>query len=129
MPLELRAYAGQSDWQTIATLIASDPKFHHPIDFPWRLCSTTLEDSRNAAIWEDENGQMRIFAALQFPWLTLDYAIHPDIYSWEVESQVLDWGETRLQQIAAETNNHFPFNVSAFAPEEKRIACLEKRGY
>src|SRR5262249_23317802 len=95
----------------------------------WRLCSTTLEDSRNAAVWEDEQRQMRIFAALQFPWLTLDYAIHPDFYSWELESRVLDWGETRLRQIATETNDHFPFNVSAFAHEEERIACLEERGY
>src|SRR5579862_911635 len=129
MPLQSRAYRGQQDWQEIAALIEADPKFHHPIDFPWRLCSTSLETPQNAAIWVDENGQMRVLAALQFPWLTLDYAIHPEIRTWEIESQILDWGEKRLNQIAAESNRHFPFNVSAFGHELERIAFLEARGY
>jgi ribosomal protein S18 acetylase RimI-like enzyme len=129
MALHQRAYQGQSDWQAITELIQSDDQFYHPIDFPWRLCSTSLEDQRNAAIWEDEHGQMQVFAALQFPWLTLDYVIEPQVRSWDLEMDIITWAETRLHQIAAETSSHFPFNVSALAEEYNRINFLDSLGY
>ena len=129
MPVHQRAYAGQSDWQAVAELIQSDDLFYNRIDFPWRLCSTSLEDVRNAAVWEDEHGQMQVFAGLQFPWLTVDYAIRPVIRSWELEKQIIHWAETRLHQIAHETNTHFPFNISALAEEHERINFLEGLGY
>jgi mycothiol synthase len=129
MKLEQRAYRGQSDWQAVADLIQADSQFHHRIDFPWRLCSTSLEDYRNAAVWQNEQEQMQMFAALQFPWLTLDYAIHPKIRNWELEAQVINWAETRLRQISDETDSHFPFNISAFADEQERITFLEAQGY
>jgi hypothetical protein len=102
MSLHQRAYKGQSDWQAVAELIQADDYFYHRVDFPWRLCSTSLEDQRNAAIWDDEHGQMQVFATLQFPWLTLDYAMRPAIRSWELEKQIIHWAETRLHQIAHE---------------------------
>lgn len=129
MAIKQRLYAGENDWQAIADLISSDPLFPHRVDFSWRLCSTSLENLQNAAIWEDEKGQMQIFAALQFPWLTLDYAIHPQIRSWDVEAQVIAWGEGRLRQIAEESNEHFPFNIGVLAHEQERILFLEAQGY
>ena len=129
MTLKERAYRSQSDWQAIAELIQSDDHFYHRVDFPWRLCSTSLEDSRNAMVWEDEHGQMEVFAALQFPWLTVDYAIRPALRSWDLERQIINWAETRLHQIAQETSSHFPFNVSAYAEEKERIHFLEALGY
>jgi len=127
--LHQRAYQGQKDWQAVAALIQADDRFYHRVDFPWRLCSTSLEDYRNAMIWDDENGQMQVFAALQFPWLTLDYAVHPAVRTWELELQILNWAETRLHEVAAETNDEFPFNVSALADEAERIRFLEAQGY
>ena len=44
MTLHQRAYQGQKDWQAVAALIQSDDHFYHRVDFPWRLCSTSLED-------------------------------------------------------------------------------------
>lgn len=129
MPLTRRNYMGEADWTPIATLIASDPYFHHPIDFPWRLTSSSVEDHRNAAIWVDEDGQMRAFGALQFAWLTLDYAMDPAVRIRELEAEILDWGEQRLRQIATDTIDHFPFNVSAYPDEHERVAFLEQRGY
>ena len=129
MTLRQRPYSGEDDWPAIADLIAADPAFQHRVDFPWRLCSTSLENHQNAAVWESEEGQMQIIAALQFPWLTLDYAIAPDIRTWEIEALVIGWAEARLSQIAAETDSHFPFNVSAFAHERARISFLEGLGY
>ena len=129
MTLHQRAYAGQSDWQAVAELIQSDDQFYQLMDYPWRLCSTSLEDHRNATAWEDEDGQMQVFAALQFPWLTVDYAIRPATRSWELEKQIIHWAETRLHEIAHETNSHFPFNVSALAEEQERINFLEGLGY
>ena len=129
MTLHQRAYQGQRDWQSIAELVQSDDHFYNRVDFPWRLCSTTLEDMRNAVIWEYEHGQMQVFAALQFPWLTVDYAIRPAIRSWELERQIINWSEARLHQIAQETDSHFPFNVSAYAEEQERILFLEAQGY
>lgn len=129
MTLHQRAYKGEADWQAIAGLIQADTYFYHQIDFPWRLCSTSLEDYRNAAVWEDEHGVMQVFAALQFPWLTLDYAVHPSVRTWDLEAQILDWGERRLHHIATESNDHFPFNVSAYTTEHERIRYLEARGY
>ncbi len=129
MTLIQRAYRGQSDWQTIAELIQSDDHFYNRVDFPWRLCSTSLEDRRNAVVWEDEHKQMQMFAALQFPWLTVDYAIRPAVRSLDVEQMVINWAETRLRQIAQERDSHFPFNINALAGEEKRINFLEALGY
>jgi len=129
MNLKLRPYVGERDWLDIIDIIQSDPIFHHSVDFSWRLCSTSLEDFRNAALWENEKGEVCAFAALQFAWLTFDYAIRPEIRNWEVETQILEWGETRLRQIVQETNEHFPFNVSSFTYEQERVALLEKRGY
>ena len=129
MTLRQRAYNGPNDWQAIADLIQSDDHFYNRVDFPWRLCTTSLEDYRNAVIWEDEHGQMQVFAALQFLWLTLDYAIRPTLRTWELETQVITWAETRLRQIAKETNHEFPFNVSALADEYERISFLEALGY
>lgn len=129
MTLHQRVYQGEQDWQAIADLIQTDTYFYHQIDFPWRLCSTSLEDDRNAAVWEDEKGVMRMFAALQFPWLTLDYAIHPNVRTSALEAEILDWAEARLHQVAVETNDEFPFNVNVYATEHERIAFLEARGY
>ena len=129
MTLHQRAYQGQADWQAVADLIKADPRFYHPVDFPWRLCSTSLEDQRNAAIWEDDQGKMQVFAALQFPWLTFDYAIHPALRSGDVEKMLFNWANTRLSQIAESDNSDFPFNVSALEDEQERIAFLEAEGY
>ncbi len=129
MTLHQRDYEGQRDWQAVAELIQSDEHFYNRIDFPWRLCSTSLEDHQNAAVWDDEQGQMQIFAALQFPWLTLDYAIRPAVRSRDVEKMVMKWADTRLNQIAAADGSDFPFNVDALAHESQRIAFLEAEGY
>jgi mycothiol synthase len=129
MTLIRRAYAGQHDWRSIAELINADPLFHHPVDFPWRLCSTSLEDHRNGAVWEDEAGHIQAFAALQFPWLTADYTIRPEVRTREMEAEIIGWTETRLHQIAEETNDDFPFNISALEHEHERIQFLEQHGY
>lgn len=129
MTLRQRPYRGEQDWQAVASLIQADTHFYHQIDFPWRLCSTSLEDGRNAAVWEDEHGAVRVFAALQFPWLTLDYAVHPSVRTRELETSILAWADARLGQIAAETNDNFPFNVCAYAHDDERIAFLEGLGY
>lgn len=72
---------------------------------------------------------MQVFAALQLPWLTLDYAIAREIRTWDLEKQIIAWAETRLHQIATETNDHFPFNVSTMPYEKGRIQHLEALGY
>ncbi len=129
MTLKQRMYAGERDWEAVANVIQSDPQCYHPIDFPWQLCSTSLEDDRNAAVWEDDTGRMQAFAALQFPWLTFDYAIRPEIRTLAIELEIIHWGENRLRQIAQETNDEFPFNISAFEDETERITFLESLGY
>jgi ribosomal protein S18 acetylase RimI-like enzyme len=129
MVLHQRAYRGKSDWQAIAELIQSDEHFYNRVDFPWRLCSTSLEDTRNAAVWENEYGEMQVFAALQFPWLTVDYAIRPALRTWDLEQEIIHWAEARLRAIAQETNSHFPFNISAYVQEQERIGFLEAQGY
>lgn len=129
MTLYQRLYQGEADWDAAASLIHADPQFYHPIDYPWRLCSTTLENHQNAAVWLDQHGQVVAFAALQFAWLTLDYALLPTARSPEIEAQVIHWAETRLRQIAAETRDSFPFNVSAYRDQPERIRWLEAQGY
>lgn len=129
MAIKQSPYSGERDWPAVAELIASDTNFCHRTDFSWRLCSTSLEDPQNAAVWEDETGAIKIFAALQFPWLNLDYAIHPDIRNWDIETRVIQWGETRLRQIAQETSSQFPFNIGVFAHEHERMRFLEDHGY
>src|SRR5436190_22241489 len=91
MTLHQRDYQGPNDWQAIAELIQSEDHFYNRVDFPWRLCSTSLEEHRNTAVWEDEHGQMRVFGALQFPWFTLDYAIRPSLRTWQLETQIIMW--------------------------------------
>jgi len=129
MRLHQRTFRGQSDWQAIAQLIEADSHFYNPVDFPWRLCSTSLEDHRNGMVWEDENGVVQAFAGLQFPWLTVDYAIHPAVRSQELELEVIGWSEKRLHEIATETKDEFPFNINALSVETERIELLKALGY
>lgn len=63
MNLHQRPYCGEQDGQAVASLIQADTLFYHQIDFPWRLCSASLGDRRNAAVWEDDHGAIQVFAA------------------------------------------------------------------
>ena len=80
MSIQQRAYRGQEDWPSLFSLVYAFPGDNfHVVDFPYRLCSPSLEDKRNISLWEDEGGNVVAFAIWQAPFAVLDYSFHPTI--------------------------------------------------
>lgn len=101
-----RPYSGPTDWDRMAELVYAHPNRHlHVVDLPYRLASWSLDDARNACLWEDENGVVRGWAALQIPWATVDIGHHPEAVGLEIE--MLRWGVARAQRWASERQREF----------------------
>lgn len=101
-----RPSSGPADWDRMAELVYAHPNRHlHVVDLPYRLASWSLADARNACLWEDENGALQGWAALQIPWATVDIGQHPEAVGLEIE--MLRWGAARAQGWASEQKREF----------------------
>lgn len=97
MQLIHRAFHGPDDWPLIAGVVHARPQDHpHVVDLPYRLCSWAFDDPANCAIWEDRNGQVMAWAALQTPFWCIDYALHPAAPPTTLPT-VLAWADRRAQ--------------------------------
>ena len=75
--MEPRAYRGHDDrarMLALATLAAGETV--HVVDLPYRLASWAFDCPETTALWE-RDGELLAWAALQAPFWTLDYALHP----------------------------------------------------
>ncbi|MEA2524636.1 MAG: mycothiol synthase [Thermomicrobiales bacterium] len=102
----------------------------HVADLPWRLTSPSARVPERVRLWEDADGELVAWAALQFPsWHCLDYVVRPDARTAELESAVLTWACARLEAEAAGRDGRLPFYVSARERDSARIAAIERAGF
>lgn len=123
-----RPYAGPADWGRMADLADAHPGQHlHVIDLPYRLTSWSLDDRRNACLWEDENGAVRGWAALQIPWATMDIGQHPAAVGLEID--MLHWGVARAQSWANEHKRELTLCQGVLEQQLEARAWLTANGF
>jgi len=101
----------------------------HVADLPWRLSSPSARVPERTQLWEDASGKLVAWAVLQFPWLCLDFEVHPDSRSADLESTIFAWACARLQAEATGREKSLPFYVSAREGDIARISAIERAGF
>jgi mycothiol synthase len=103
----------------------------HVADLPYRLASPALvsDPERDTALWWTADGSALVaWAVWQTPWVTLDYAVHPE-HASGVGGALLAWAEARFAALARERGTRLPYWVAARESDADRIALLERAGY
>ena len=78
MKIISRPFSGDADKRTMAALSRQFPADNLRLtDLPYRFSSWACDDPENVRLWFDADGQLLAWAALQTPWWTIDFAIHP----------------------------------------------------
>lgn len=123
-----RPFRGPRDWAPMAAVVHARPADHlHVVDLPYRLCSWALDDPENCALWEGAGGQVLAWAALQSPFWSIDYALHPAAPP-EALGAVLAWAERRALAARGTASARPAWYISAFADHPHREA-LEAAGF
>ncbi|MBI5928066.1 MAG: GNAT family N-acetyltransferase [Chloroflexi bacterium] len=105
----------------------------------WRLkllmSSRLWDKSRDAAVWENGQGDIIAFAMLSKRHAAstaygLERVIHPAQNRVEVTEAILDWSDQRLTEIAREQRTALTVGVAPFEQESNQdVALLENRGF
>lgn len=128
MTIHQRVYRDSLDLQRMADLVYAYPdQFLHVIDLPYRLSSWSLDDSVNGRLWENEHLELMAWAVVQFPWLELDYMVHPA--AQELESEVFAWAVIRAQEIANQQGEPFTLYVSFRKDRALEPGLQESKGF
>ncbi len=94
-----RTFQGPADWAVMVAVVHANVNNQlHVADLPYRLCSWTFDDRANGALWEDANGVVLAWAALQLPFWCIDYAIHPAAPTDTLHA-ILAWADQRARAI------------------------------
>jgi mycothiol synthase len=124
-----RTYQGDLDKLRMAALVHIDPSAHsHVVDLPYRLSSWAFDDPENVCLWEDQHGELLAWAALQFPFWTIDYAYHPNAPA-QMHQQILSWAEARIQQPAEAWPERPMWFVNVLEGQQQRCEELEAAGF
>jgi mycothiol synthase len=128
MTITQRPYTGFSDLQRMADLVYVHPdQFLHLTDLPYRLSSWSLDDPANGRLWENERGDLLAWAVIQFPWLELDYIVHPSAH--QLEAEVFAWAALRCQEIATQQGEPFTLYLSFREDRSLQPGLLEANGF
>ena len=96
----------------------------HVLDAAYRLSSPSVQDPADVRRWEDGSG-LAAWAAWRQPWAVLDIELRDPA----LLGDVLDWGEQRFNEIAAERGQRLDYAVETHEHDDQRIAALESRGF
>lgn len=130
MTITRLAFLGEVDMPRILDLIRSMPfSCRHVIDLPWRLSSPSINEGRDAAFWEDSDGQVVGFAAWQYYWAALDFFILPGPQMQAVETDLFIWAEGRLRELDAERGYPLPYGVEFRDDDQERRRLVEAHGF
>jgi mycothiol synthase len=121
-------FPGRSYLPHIADLIYQHGR-HHVTDAPYRLSSWSLDYPENVALWQDESGRLLAYAAIQEPFLTLDYAIHPDARSANLEAQMIEWAVSQCPAVTHRQQRSFPLYIWVNDHQDPLIPLLESFGF
>ena len=130
MTITRHPYRGEADMPRILNLISSMPfSCRHVIDFPWRLSSPAINEGRDAAFWEDSNGQVVGFAAWQYYWAALDFFILPGSEMQAVETDLFNWADGRFRERDVERGQPLPYWVEFRDDDQERRQLVEAHGF
>jgi ribosomal protein S18 acetylase RimI-like enzyme len=130
MPLAARPIHTDTDLPLIADLAWAAPEMTpHRVDLPWRLCSSALDDPRNARLWFASDGTPVGFAAWQVPWAALDVYVRSGPWQREVEDAFFAWAGERFRELDAARGHRLPYWVEARTDDAERLEMLARHGY
>lgn len=130
MPITRYAFRGEADVPRIVDLVCAMPlSCRHVIDLPWRLSAPVINEGRDAALWEDADGQVVGFAAWQLYWAALDFFIMPGPEAQAVESDLFAWADGQFRQRDAERGRPLPYAVEFRDDDEERRRVVEAHGF
>ena len=130
MIITIRPFTGAVDIERMIDLAYAFPdQCLRAVDLPYRLASWTLDNQRNASLWEDEAGRLLGFAVIQLPWHSLDTCAHPSAYEAGIEELMLVWATERAQEIADQTRRDLTVYVDVFEEDLDRRAKLAAHGF
>lgn len=104
----------------------------------WRirllLTSRVWTPEKDTHIWESESGQIIGFAMLwrrhqTSSYIVLDGYIHPEFVTQEMVRAILQWGDSRANEIAKEQDGEFLVYVTGLSQYDYSANLLEKAGY
>ncbi len=96
----------------------------HVVDLPYRLCSWSLDDPENIALWVDDRGRLVAWAVLQVPFWTIDIVVRPDGEA-ELFPAALEWAMARARTAQETPSGHPSWFVHVFADQTNRSRQLE----
>ncbi len=114
---------------------ASDVRMYPTI---WRirllLTSRVWEKEKDTQIWEDASGQIIGFVMLwrrqlRSSYIVLDSFVHPKFATREVVQAMLQWGDSRANEIAKRHEGEFPVYAAGFSQYDFSATLLKKYGY
>lgn len=128
MPLARRVFHGPPDWPQISAVVHAQPGEHlHVVDLPYRLCSWAFDDPANCALWEDANGRVVAWAALQAPFWSIDYAMHPAAPPDTLHA-ILAWADQRARAVQGTRFARPAWFINGFAGHH-HAQWLENAGF
>lgn len=122
-----RPLRGPEDLAAMAALIRSDPRHHHFIDYPYRLCSPAAHAPGLAMLWEDSQGALAGIAIIQTQFWVVDIYLAPEAAP-ELLIGIVDWAEAFLTESGDEDGKPLYFIFDACDNDPERIAFWEARG-
>ncbi|HEX2346819.1 MAG TPA: GNAT family N-acetyltransferase [Ktedonobacterales bacterium] len=133
MSITIHAYRGEDDLPRLLDLINAMPlACRHVIDLPWRVSSPAICEGRDAAYWQDDEGQVVGFAAWQYYWAALDFFIRPglpDPTRESVEAALFAWAEQRFRERDAKRGSPLPYAVEYRDDDLERRRLVEAHGF
>ena len=130
MSITRHAFRGTSEMPRILDLVRAMPlSCRHAIDLPWRLSSPAIHEGRDAAFWQDADGQVVGFAAWQYYWASLDFFILPGSQQQTVETALFAWADERFRERDEERGEALPYWVEFCDDDKERRQVVEAHGF
>lgn len=138
--LTLRSFQNDLDFTAITHLIRLSKAGQLDEDtstceLQLQLNSPFVDKTRDLGLWEDEEGTLIGFGRLLIPEFAdtvegyLWFCIHPKAYGDNLENQILQWAEKRLQAVAKERQLPAILRVNTSDDTLSRILLLERQGF
>lgn len=142
--LTVRSYAGEGDLQAIATFLnlceTVDQLGHYysVSELRCELSEPGFDPEQDVRLWTDETGQLIAYAQMWIPRhseqsMTADgflwFCVHPTARGWELEPNILAWGEVRIGQVGR--SRHLPARLHSSCRDSQgdRLLLLQNCGF
>jgi ribosomal protein S18 acetylase RimI-like enzyme len=130
MTITRHVFRGEADMPHILDLVRSMPlACRHVIDLPWRLSTPIINEGRDAAFWEDADGQVVGFAAWQYYWAALDFFILAGPERQAVETALFAWADRRFRERDEESGQPLPYWIELRDDDQERQQLAEAHSF